>query len=143
MKKSTISILLLFVMIVSKSLACAADENVTSDLSESQTIDEAVEISTDDSTDSVVMDATTVDTVEPTKTVLSTKNTEILTDPGDKNFTQLQNEIDTSQLGMITLNSNYVRQNGEDDIVISNNINIFGNDVTLYKFDYAGFLCQK
>ena len=22
-------------------------------------------------------------------------------------------------------------------------VNMFGNEVTLYKFDYAGFLCQK
>ncbi len=133
MKKSTISILLLFVMILSISVAFAADENVTSDLGQSQTIDEAVEISTDDSADSVVMDATAVDTVEPNKTVLSNANTEILADPGDKNFTQLQYEIDNAQYGMINLNSNYVRQDGENDIVITNGINIFGQNG--YKID--------
>ena len=149
MKKSTIAILLLLVMIFSISAVSAADTNVTSDLGESQITDEAVELSTDDSAESAVTDAAdtatddsaklavddaaAADVVESAdKAVASSQNTEILT-AGEKNFTQLQDEIDNSPYGMITLESNYVRVAGDNDIVINKNFNIFGNDE--YKID--------
>lgn len=114
MKKSKLSILLLFlVMILAISAVSAADTNDTSD-SVAQAVDEAPveEVASAD------VDA-----------VAATDDTAVLADPGDKNFTQLQAEIDQSNFGMITLNSNYVRQDGESDIVINKNFNIFGNDV--------------
>lgn len=60
-------------------------------------------------------------------------NNAILSSSGDKNFTVLQNEIDSSSTGMIQLSSNYTRAPGEDNIIISKNFNIFGNGN--YKID--------
>ena len=106
MKKSTLSILLLIVMILSITAVSAADD-VTSDAGETQAVDE----------------------VTPDVGVLqSSPDTVTVTAPGDKNFTQLQQEIDDSPYGMININSNYVRQEGENDIVINKNFNIFGDD---------------
>mgnify|MGYP002521675860 CR=1 FL=1 len=113
MKNSKLLILLLaMVMILAISAVSAADTNDTSD-SVAQAVDEAPveEVSSED------VDA-----------VAATDNTDVLADVGDKNFTQLQAEIDQSTTGMINLQSNYIRAEGESDIVINKNFNIFGND---------------
>ena len=113
MKNSKLLILLLaMVMILAISAVSAADTNDTSD-SVAQSVDEAPveEVSSED------VDA-----------VAATDNTDVLADVGDKNFTQLQAEIDQSTTGMINLQSNYIRAEGESDIVINKNFNIFGND---------------
>ncbi|PWB84708.1 Ig-like domain repeat protein [Methanobrevibacter thaueri] len=100
------------VMILAISAVSAADINDTSD-SAIQAVDEAPieEVASED------VDALAV-----------TDNTDVLADVGDKNFTQLQAEIDQSTTGMVNLQSNYIRAEGESDIVINKNFNIFGND---------------
>ena len=113
MKNSKLLILLLvMVMILAISAVSAADTNDTSD-SVAQAVDEAPveEVASSD------VDA-----------LAATDNTDVLADVGDKNFTQLQAEIDQSTTGMINLQSNYIRAEGESDIVINKNFNIFGND---------------
>lgn len=103
MKKLTISILLLAVMILSITAVSAADD-VSLDLDDSQDIDV-------DSTPAPVASAGDQGVLK------ASGNTEVLTDPGDKNFTTLQTEIDASEDGTLDLSSNYVRAEGENDIV--------------------------
>ena len=114
MKKLTISILLLAVMILSITAVSAADD-VSLDLDDSQDIDV-------DSTPAPVTSAGDQGVLK------ASGNTEVLTDPGDKNFTTLQTEIDASEDGTLDLSSNYVRAEGENDIVISKNMWIDGGN---------------
>lgn len=62
---------------------------------------------------------------------LSSANSEVLKFGENQNFTQLQSDIDNSQNDMLTLNSNYVRCDGENDIVIGKNLTINGNGNTI------------
>ena len=102
-------------MILSITAVSAADD-VTSDLGDSQAVDEV---------------STPVD--EPVATgdsgvLKSSQNTEILTDPGDKNFTVLQQEIDSSPGYLSVGSSNYVRADGESEVFINKSITIMGDD---------------
>ena len=85
MKKSSILILLLTVMILTISAVGAADTNVTSDLAHSQLADDSVALALDDSDANVV---------------LNDKNTESLAIDGDNNFTALQQEIDSGYVDL-------------------------------------------
>ena len=80
-----------------------------------------------DDTQNVDVEQTAIPVTSADKEVLQASgDSEVLTDPGDKNFTTLQTEIDNSN-GNLRLSSNYTRAVGENDIVISKNIWIMGN----------------
>ena len=79
MKKWTIPILLLFVMILSLTAVSAAEE-ISSDLGDSQEIE-------------VQSTPASVTNAEDQGVLKAPENTEVLSDPGDKNFTTLQDEI--------------------------------------------------
>ena len=117
MKKSSILILLLTVMILTISAVGAADTNVTSDLAHSQLADDSVALALDDS------DA---------DSVLADKNTESLAIDGDNNFTALQQEIDS---GYVDLQKDYVRMGSEDSLIIDKMVVFYGNN---YKIDGNG-----
>ena len=109
MKKSYISILLLFlVMILAISAVSAADTNETSD-SVAQAVDEAP-----------VEEVASADV----DTVAATDDTAVLS-AGGQNFTQLQTAVDT---GMVLMSDDYVRQAGENTISVNKDVTIMGND---------------
>ena len=120
MKKWTIPILLLFVMILSLTAVSAAEE-ISSDLGDSQDIE-------------VQSTPASVTNAEDQGVLKAPENTEVLSDPETKNFTTLQTEIDEADVDL-ELGSNYVRADGENDIVISKNMWINGNN---YKIDANG-----
>ena len=107
MKKSKISILFLFlVMILAISAASAADTNDTSD-SAIQAVDEAPieEVASED------VDA-----------VAATDNTDVLAADGDGNFTELQNSIDSS--GTVIMSKDYTRVEGESTLSITKDVTL-------------------
>ena len=112
MKKSYISILLLFlVMILAISAVSAAEDIDTSD-SDLQAVDEAPveEVASED--------------VEP---LAATDDADVVADPGDgNNFTSLQTIVDTKYSH--TLQKDYTRVEGDSDISIS------GKTFTLIEF---------
>ena len=122
MKKLTISILLLAVMILSITAVSAA-EDVSSNPDDTQDVD-------------VVNTAIPVTSADQ-KVLQASGDSEVLTDPGDKNFTTLQTEIDNSN-GNLRLSSNYTRAPGENDIVISKTMFINGNGYTIDANDLGG-----
>ncbi len=117
MKKSYISILLLFlVMILAISAVSAAEDIDTSD-SDLQAVDEAPveEVASED--------------VEP---LAATDDADVVADPGDgNNFTSLQTIVDTKYSH--TLQKDYTRVEGDSDISISGKtFTLIGNN---YKID--------
>ena len=111
MKKSKISILFLFlVMILAISAVSAADTNDTSD-SAVQAVDEAPieEVASED------VDA-----------VAATDNTDVLAADGDGNFTELQNSIDSS--GTVIMSKDYTRVEGESTLSITKDVTLLGNN---------------
>ncbi len=117
MKKSYISILLLFlVMILAVSAVSAAEDIDTSD-SDLQAVDEAPveEVASED--------------VEP---LAATDDADVVADPGDgNNFTSLQTIVDTKYSH--TLQKDYTRVEGDSDISISGKtFTLIGNN---YKID--------
>ena len=114
MKKSYKSILLLFVvMILTMSAVNAAEIDDTSDsVVQAADVDAIDEVATADVDDVVAA---------------SDDGAEVLTDVGDKNFTVLQDEINSAS-GLLEINSNYVRSEGESDIEITKNILLLGDD---------------
>ena len=121
MKKWTIPILLLFVMILSLTAVSAAEE-ISLDLGDSQDIE-------------VQSTPASVTNAEDQGVLKAPENTEVLSDPETKNFTTLQTEIDEADVDL-ELGSNYVRADGENDIVISKNMWIDGKNQ--YKIDANG-----
>jgi predicted outer membrane repeat protein len=112
MKKSKISILLLFlVMILAISAASAADIEDTSD-SDVLSVEEAA-----------VDEVVSADAVDEVQT--ATEDAEVLSADGDGNFTELQTSVNT---GMVMMNKDYTRVDGENDISITKDVTILGNN---------------
>ena len=118
MKKLSISILLLFVMILSITAVAAADD-VTSDLAKSQIADDSAALAVDD-------------------------NTDVLAAGG--NFTQFQKAIDDGIDGVIISNPEYTMKSGEKAVVISKQVTISGGTIdaagfgTIFNVTSAGKL---
>ncbi|MDO5832030.1 MAG: hypothetical protein Q4Q14_04245, partial [Methanobrevibacter sp.] len=110
MKKLKISLLLIAIMIMSMSVAFAADENVSDDLAIPQEDFDALEIDSE------------VDDVSQ-----ASVDVEVLAAGTSKNFTVLQNEINTAT-GPVFLNSDYERAAGESDISISKDLTVIGSN---------------
>ena len=100
MKKLSISILLLFVMILSITAVAAADD-VTSDLAKSQTADDSIALAVDDGTDVLAADG--------------------------GNFTQFQKDIDA--VASPTITKDYTMKTGEKAVVISKEVRIVGSTI--------------
>jgi predicted outer membrane repeat protein len=136
MKKLSISLLLFLIMILSVSVAFAADDD-SSDLALTENVDDSTSIEVESVSEDVAQ--TSDNSVALQANIVEEKleqtSGEVLADPVDssKNFTELQKDIDTASYGFLTLDTNYVRAEGENDIVISKNFNIQGNDI--YKID--------
>ncbi|WP_406536665.1 right-handed parallel beta-helix repeat-containing protein, partial [Methanobrevibacter sp.] len=110
MKKLKISLLLIAIMIMSMSVAFAADENVSDDLAIPQ--DELGTLEIDSGVDDVSQASVDV---------------EVLAAGTSKNFTVLQNEINTAT-GPVFLSSDYERAAGESDISISKDLTVIGSN---------------
>ena len=110
MKKLSISLLLLAIMIMSISAVSAADADVSDDLVMSQ-----------DDLDTLEIDSTNDDVSQVADDV------EILSAGTSKNFTVLQNEIDSSS-GTMFLTSDYERVAGENDVSITKDLTIIGSN---------------
>ena len=109
MKKFKISLLIILIMTISIAAVSAADNS--SELEIAQIEDSMLDVSSD---------------VE-NNVVQSTNDFEILSDEENgNNFTSLQSTIDNG--GLVSLSSDYVRVDGEYDVLISKNVTLFGNN---------------
>lgn len=112
MKKSRLMILLLVVMIFTLSAVSAADLNDTSDSVIQNADDNPIE----------ELESSNIEEIS------SSEENNVLADAGDKNFTVLQDEIDNA-VGIVFVDSDYVRVAEEEDIVISQSITLIGDDI--------------
>ncbi len=106
MKRLSI-LLMVILVIVSLSAASAADTNQTDYLTASEDCDN---LEIDDETENLQID----------------ENSEVLSATG--NFTSLSEQINADGVYQITLNDDYTRQAGENDIVINKSFTINGNN---------------
>jgi predicted outer membrane repeat protein len=120
MKKSTFSLLIVLIMILTISAASAADiDDSTDDIISQDAGESSLEV---DSAGDVVLQAS--------------DDAEILSDGGTvKNFTELKNDIENAPGYALTMKSDYVRADGEKDIVIDKTVVISGGN---FKIDANG-----
>ena len=112
MKKSkSIILLLAMVMILGISAASAADIDNTSD---------SDVLSVEEATIDEVVSADAVDEV-----ATASNDAEVLSADGDGNFTELQTSVNT---GMVMMDKDYARVEGENDISITKDVTILGNN---------------
>ena len=98
-------------MILGISAASAADIDDTSD-SDVLSVEEAA-----------VDEVVSADAVDEVQT--ATEDAEVLSADGDGNFTELQTSVNT---GMVMMNKDYTRVEGENDISITKDVTILGNN---------------